>query len=88
MTPAEAIEQVALLAESFGVLDLGSAVVLEAGRGVRDHGLSFYDAQIWAIAKLNQIPVVFTEDFQDGMSLEGVRFVNPFAQGFDLGRWI
>ena len=63
-------------------------VVLEAGRGVRDHHLSYYDAQIWAAARLNQVPLVFSEDFQDGRVLEGVRFVNPFTPGFVLESWL
>lgn len=68
----------------FPVFNLTPQVVLEAARGVRDHMLAYYDAQIWANARLNQIPVVFSEDFQDGQVLEGVRFANPFADGFDI----
>ncbi len=37
-----------------------------------------------AAARLNQIPIVFSEDFQDGQTLEDVRFVNPFAGMFDV----
>jgi predicted nucleic acid-binding protein len=48
------------------------------------HGLSFWDALIWAAAADNGIPVLYTEDFQDGRDIEGVRFVNPFADGFSL----
>jgi tryptophan synthase beta chain len=40
-------------------------------RGARDHKLSYFDAQLWACAKLNQIPEIFSEDFQDGQILEG-----------------
>jgi len=58
-----------------------------AGRGVRDHKLSYYDAQVWATARLNQVPVVFSEDFRDGSILEGVRFVNPFSPKFLLEKW-
>ena len=29
-------------------------IVLEALRGVRDHQISYYDAQIWASARLNR----------------------------------
>ena len=54
-------------------------IVLEAARGVRDHVMSFWDAQVWATAKLNQIPVVFSEDFASGSVIEGVRFENPFG---------
>jgi predicted nucleic acid-binding protein len=38
--------------------------------------------------RLNQIPVIFSEDFQDGQVLEGVRFANPFAKSFDVEAWL
>lgn len=46
--------------------------------------LSYYDAQIWAAAALAGVPVVLSEDFSDGSELGGVRFVDPFAEGFDV----
>ncbi len=46
-----------------------------------------FDAQLWATALLNQVPVIFSEDFASGASLEGVRLVNPFSSGFDLADW-
>lgn len=67
---------------------LTPSIVMLAARGVRDHSLSFYDAQIWACALVNNVPVVFSEDFQDGRVIEGVRFVNPFADDFELEKWI
>jgi predicted nucleic acid-binding protein len=88
LTGAQAYEQATLFAEVWSVFDVTQQIVLEAARGVRDHQLSYYDAQIWASARLNQVPVIFSEDFQDGQSLEGVRFVNPFALNFDIRQWI
>jgi predicted nucleic acid-binding protein len=87
LTPSQAMEQASLFAAAWQVLDVTSQIVLEAARGVRDHHMSYYDSQIWAAARLNQIPVIFTEDFQDGQILEGVRFVNPFTKTFDLSKW-
>jgi predicted nucleic acid-binding protein len=72
----------------FPVYNLTPQIVLEAARGVRDYKLAYYDAQIWAAARLNQVPVVFSEDFQDGQSLESVRFTNPFASTFKIDEWI
>ena len=46
--------------------------------------MSYWDAQLWATARLNQVDLVLSEDFQDGRVLHGVRFVNPFAPSFDL----
>jgi predicted nucleic acid-binding protein len=83
----EMFKQVEYWQSAFPVLSLTPQIVLEAARGVRDYQLSYYDAQIWASARLNQIPVIFSEDFQDGQTLEGVRFTNPFADEFVMDEW-
>ena len=79
LTEQDASLQLDLLSRSFLVLDITPMIVLEASRGVREHRFSYWDAQIWATARLNQVPVVLSEDFQDGASFEGVGFANPFA---------
>ncbi|MCH7610971.1 MAG: PIN domain-containing protein [Chloroflexi bacterium] len=78
----DAAEQVNLLAQSFQTLNVTPMIVLEASRGVREHQFLYWDSQIWATARLNQIPVVLSEDFQQGSSFEGVRFLNPFASDY------
>ncbi len=88
LTPAQALDQVTLFTRLWPVYDLTPMIVMEAGRGVRDHKLSYYDAQVWATARLNQVPVVFSEDFREGSILEGVRFVNPFSSEFLLEKWL
>lgn len=80
----EALTQVERLARSCRVLDLTPGVVLEGCRGAVHHNLPIWDALIWAIAKLNQVGYVVTEDAEHGRFLEGVRFLNPFASTFDL----
>jgi predicted nucleic acid-binding protein len=87
LSAAQALEQASLFAASWPVFDLTPQIVLEAARGVRDYGMAYYDSQVWAAARLNQIPVVFSEDFQNGQVLEGVRFANPFAGTFDVEAW-
>ncbi|MCX6024862.1 MAG: PIN domain-containing protein [Chloroflexi bacterium] len=87
LTAAEALGHLDMLARAFPILPLTPQVVLEAARGVRDHRLNYWDAQVWAMARLNQIPTVLSEDFSAGAMLEGVRFVNPFAPEFDLEGW-
>ncbi|MFN8387032.1 MAG: PIN domain-containing protein [Anaerolineales bacterium] len=84
----EALQSVQEYLLAFPIYFLAPSVVLEAARGVRDYSLSFYDAQLWAIALINDVPVIFSEDFQDGQVLEGIRFVNPFAKDFELEKWI
>ena len=88
LTLEEAALQVDLLARAWPVLDVTPQIVLEAVRGVQDHQLAYWDAQVWATARLNQIPVIFSEDFAVGSILEGVRFVNPFAVDFQLEEWV
>ncbi len=87
LTPTEAIRVVSQLAAQFETYPLTATIIMEAGRGVCDHRLAYYDAQIWATARLNQTPVIFSEDFQHGQSLEGVRFINPFQSDFNLDAW-
>jgi len=54
---------------------------------VHQHKLAYWDAQLWATARLNQIPVIFSEDFQSGGTIEGVKFINPLASDFNLETW-
>ncbi|KRT65341.1 MAG: PilT protein-like protein [Candidatus Rokubacteria bacterium CSP1-6] len=84
LSSADAYGQVAALIRAWPVLPITSLVVLEAARGVRDHRLGYWDAQVWATARLNQIAVVLSEDFADGHVVDGVRFLNPFSRAFDL----
>ncbi|MFN8483089.1 MAG: PIN domain-containing protein [Anaerolineae bacterium] len=88
LTPAQAYDQVSLFSRLWPVFDLTPFIVLEAARGVRDHQMSYYDAQMWATARLNQTPVIFSEDTPGVSILEGVRFVNPFAPTFHLDEWL
>ncbi len=64
-------------ASSWKVLPMTAETILESARGVVEHQFSFYDAQIWATAKLNGIPDVLSEDFSHGRRIEGVAFRNP-----------
>ena len=85
LTPGEVHGQIERHEDLFPVLPLTSAVVLEAVRGMRDHSFSCFDAQIWAVARLHQVPVVLSKDFPIGAAVEGVTFANPLAEDFDLG---
>jgi predicted nucleic acid-binding protein len=84
----QASKQIENLSHAFSVCELTAMIVLEAARGVREHSLPYFDAQIWATARLNQVPIILSEDFASGTALEGVRFVNPFAPDFVLENWI
>jgi predicted nucleic acid-binding protein len=70
------------------VLSISTLIVVEAIRGVRQHHFPFWNSQIWATARMNQVLTVFSEDFGDRTVVEGVRFVNPFAPEFRLAEHI
>jgi len=61
------------------ILDLLSSTTFRAVDGVVRHGLSFWDALIWAAALEHGIPIVYTEDCPGAREIEGIRYVNPFA---------
>jgi predicted nucleic acid-binding protein len=84
LTIEEAYDRIQNYLLSWKILDITGAIVLEAVRGVRTYQMAYWDAQIWASAKMNQVPVVFSEDFGKGVIIEGVRFVNPFGSNFNI----
>ena len=88
LSPAEIYPVIERWAGVFPTFPITPQIVLEAARGVRDYGISYFDSQIWAAARLNQVEIVFSEDFQDGQSIEGVRFVNPFSADFQLENYL
>lgn len=59
------------------------ATVVLACRAVTRYPLSFFDSLIWAAARANQVPVILTEDKPGMPIIEGVRYIDPFEQGFD-----
>lgn len=77
LSAAQAYERIGNYLRSWTVIEVNGWVVLEAVRGVRDYQFSYWDAQIWATAKSNQISVVYSEDFNVVAVIEGVQFINP-----------
>ncbi len=83
----DAYERIQNYLLAWEIIDVTGPIVLEATRGVSCDTMSYWDAQIWASARLYQIPVIFSEDFNVGAVVEGIRFVNPFAEDFNLENW-
>jgi len=50
------------------------------------YGLSCWDSLIVAAALSQRCVTLLTEDLQDGLQIDGLLVVNPFAETFDLGR--
>ncbi|MBI3942649.1 MAG: PIN domain-containing protein [Chloroflexi bacterium] len=88
LTVVEAYTRLENLLQVWPVVAMSDLTVLEAARGVRDYQMSFWDAQIWAAARLNQITIILSEDFNPGAVMEGVRFINPFAPDFIVADWL
>lgn len=63
--------------EVFTILPLQPNNIADALRAVQEHQLSYWDAQIWAVAKANRIPTIFSEDGPTGRSILSVTFINP-----------
>jgi predicted nucleic acid-binding protein len=78
LTHDEAAAVVRELTTAWEVVPVSAAVTLRALDAIPRHGLSFWDALIWAAAKEGGVSVLYTEDFQHDRVVEGVRFVNPF----------
>ena len=87
LTPAAARAQLDLYGRAFGVLPVTLIAVQEALRGVDMYQLAFWDALIWAVALINNVPVILTEDMPGGREqVEGVRYANPLSPSFELDR--
>ena len=70
------IEELEAIAE---IVTLTPDTTREAARGVCRYQLTWYDALIWAAAKSARCSVLYTEDYQSALEIEGVRYRNPFA---------
>ena len=81
---AEAAESVEEILSACECVDLTLATLMEAVRGAIAHQMRIYDAHVWAAAKVNSIPYVVTEDTPSRPVVEGVRYVDPFTEAFDL----
>lgn len=64
--------------KSFDIIPASTEDLFAAVHAQQTHNLSYFDALMWATAKRAGCQVLLTEDFQDGRSLEGVHFLNPF----------
>jgi predicted nucleic acid-binding protein len=88
LNPQEALIELQYQVQVWTVLQVTTEVILTAARAVRDHRLNFWDAQLWAIAKVHGQATIFSEDFNSGFTLGGVRFINPFEPGFHLPKFL
>ena len=77
LTLEDAEKRLTHFCQIWSVLQVNEMIIFEAIRGVKAHKLSYWDALIWATARLNQVRTILSEDFSHDSYVEGVRFVNP-----------
>jgi len=79
LSHSEACEALGDICQSCTILSLTQSMTFRAMDAVALYSISFWDALIWAAAAENGISTIYTEDFQNGRVIEGVRFCNPFT---------
>jgi predicted nucleic acid-binding protein len=82
----EAVAEVNRLKALARVVPVTWEVLEKALEVIARHGMSLWDAQIFASAVLNSVTIILSEDFQHGRTIEGVTFLNPFAADFEISR--
>lgn len=74
----DAVALAAKYAKSLDMLPITDVVTREALRVSRRYGLQYWDAQIWATARVGGCEVILSEDAPTA-ELEGVIYVDPFG---------
>jgi predicted nucleic acid-binding protein len=72
------------LTRSWPIWGLTERIFVNAIQGVAAHSLSYWDALLWATAGENGVSNILTEDQQHSRIVGGIRYLNPFADDFDL----
>ena len=78
LTP-EDVHAILTLWEQTDVVPTHAALVLDASERCRRHQLGWWDSLILTAAIRGGADVLYSEDFQHGRSIDGVRIENPFA---------
>lgn len=86
MPRKEAEAQINDWLELFPVASATPKSLSKALKAVVEHGLSFWDALIWAVVTEAGVTLLLSEDFQHTRVLEGVQFCNPFAMDDPLAQ--
>ena len=79
MTTAEAEQYLITVLRPLLAVHSSPALYLEALRIAGKHRLAWYDSIIVASALEGQCETLYSEDFQHGRKIEGLRIENPFA---------
>jgi predicted nucleic acid-binding protein len=80
LTDDEARREAEELLAQYDVLYPTEPLLRLALRGWATYGLSWFDAAMWAYAEYYGLPVLYSEDYQDGRQYGTVRVENPFRE--------
>lgn len=78
MTHAEAQTFFSNVFRPLYAVSFSPALMFRAIQMVHEHQLSWYDSIILAAAIESDCQILYSEDFQHGRTIEGVRLQNPF----------
>lgn len=76
--PMDMVHALLQLWESFDVVPANAAFVIEASERCRRHQLGWWDSLIVTAAVHGGANLLYSEDFQHGRVIDGVRIENPF----------
>jgi predicted nucleic acid-binding protein len=79
MSVAEAEQYLITVFRPLLAIHSSPAIYVEALRIAGKHRFAWYDSLILAAALEGQCETLYTEDFQHGQKIEGVRIENPFS---------
>lgn len=74
-----ALEQAERWAAIFPIAGTTWTIASKAAEFAGRHRLQLWDCVIWQAARSMGASVLLSEDFQDGLSLEGMTVINPFS---------
>ncbi|WP_263366560.1 PIN domain-containing protein [Edaphobacter bradus] len=80
LDPAKIVAAVEFHRDAFPLIAANANDLTDAVSAHHDHNLPFWDALLWATARRAGCRLIVSEDFQDGRTLGGVLFRNPFAK--------
>ncbi|HEY6767675.1 MAG TPA: PIN domain-containing protein [Candidatus Sulfotelmatobacter sp.] len=79
MSVAEAEQYLITVFRPLMAVQSSPALYIEALRLAGKHGFAWYDSIIVASALGSGCEMLYSEDFQDGRNIEGLRIQNPFS---------
>jgi predicted nucleic acid-binding protein len=78
---AEALRQASIFRAAFLTPPTTATILDKASELARAHRMQLWDGVVCAASADAGAKILLTEDMQDGRTIEGMRLINPFAEG-------